>query len=92
MAKRPTRGRPVGEEASVPSGPEDLPERWSAHRKMEPVLGLLGGEPLDAVNWGTRKAEFPRRCTLCTSGSRRLHSFDRPPSPNMLDTVASLVS
>ena len=50
MAKKPTRGKPGGEEASGPSGPEDLPERWSAQRKMELVLRLLRGEPLDAVS------------------------------------------
>jgi len=50
MAKKPTRGKPDGEEAPGPSGPEDLPERWSAQRKMELVLRLLRGEPLDAVS------------------------------------------
>ncbi len=31
-------------------GSEDLPERWSAQRKMELVLRLLRGEALDAVS------------------------------------------
>ena len=56
MAKKPTRGKPGGEEAPGPSGPEDLPERWSAQRKMELVLRLLRGEPLDAVS---RESQVP---------------------------------
>jgi hypothetical protein len=31
-------------------GPSELPERWSAHRKIELVLRLLRGEALDAVS------------------------------------------
>ena len=57
MAKKPTRGKPDGEEAPGPNGPEDLPERWSAQRKMELVLRLLRGEPLDAVS---RESQVPR--------------------------------
>jgi transposase len=34
----------------------DLPERWSAQRKMELVLRLLRGEPLDAVS---RESQVP---------------------------------
>src|SRR4029434_7125500 len=56
MAKKPTRGKPDGEEAPGPNGPEDLPERWSAQRKMELVLRLLRGEPLDAVS---RESQVP---------------------------------
>src|SRR4029450_10648036 len=56
MAKKPTRGKPGGEEAPGPSGPEDLPERWSAQRKMELVLRLLRGEALDAVS---RESQIP---------------------------------
>jgi hypothetical protein len=50
MAKKPTRGKPAGEEVPAAGGAEDLPERWSAQRKMELVLRLLRGEPLDAVS------------------------------------------
>ena len=59
MAKKPTRGTPGREEAPGPSGPEDLPERWSAQRKMELVLRLLRGEPLDAVSRGGEGAGRP---------------------------------
>jgi len=56
MGKKSTRGKPSGEEVPGPSGPEDLPERWSAQRKMELVLRLLRGEPLDAVS---RESQVP---------------------------------
>jgi transposase len=56
MAKRPTRGKSGGEEVPPLSGPEDLPERWSAQRKTELVLRLLRGEPLDAVS---RESQVP---------------------------------
>lgn len=36
--------------------PEDLPERWSAQRKMELVLRLLHGESLDGVS---RESQVP---------------------------------
>jgi transposase len=55
MAKKPTRAK-SGEETPAPSGPEELPERWSAQRKMELVLRLLRGEPLDAVS---RESQVP---------------------------------
>lgn len=58
MAKKPTRGKPGGEETPVSGGPEDVPERWSAQRKMELVLRLLRGEPLDAVS---RESQVPAR-------------------------------
>ncbi len=56
MAKSRHEERPGGEEAPGSSGPEDLPERWSAQRKMELVLRLLRGEPLDAVS---RESQVP---------------------------------
>ena len=56
MAKKPARAKAVGEETPAPSGPEELPERWSAQRKMELVLRLLRGEPLDAVS---RESQVP---------------------------------
>src|SRR5499433_2544802 len=34
----------------------ELPERWSASRKMELVLRLLRGEPLDAIS---RQSQVP---------------------------------
>jgi transposase len=45
--KRPAAG---GDAAPVPGASEDLPERWSVHRKTELVLRLLRGEALDAVS------------------------------------------
>jgi len=35
---------------------QDLPERWSAQRKMELVLRLIRGDPLDAVS---RESQVP---------------------------------
>jgi transposase len=48
--------KPAGEEGPTAGGAEDLPERWSAQRKMELVLRLLRGEPLDAVS---RESQVP---------------------------------
>ena len=56
MTRRPTKGKPGGDEAPASSGPEDLPERWSAQRRPELVLRLLRGEPLDAVS---RESQVP---------------------------------
>lgn len=56
MTRKPTKGKPGGEDVSTPSGADDLPERWSAQRKMELVLRLLRGEPLDAVS---RESQVP---------------------------------
>ena len=55
MAMKPTRAKP-GEAPPAPSGPEELPKRWSAQRKMELVLRLLRGEALDAVS---RESQVP---------------------------------
>lgn len=38
------------------STPDELPERWSAQRKMELVLRLMRGESLDAVS---RESQVP---------------------------------
>ncbi len=56
MTRKPTKGKPGGEDTPVPSAPEDVPERWSAQRKTELVLRLLRGEPLDAVS---RESQVP---------------------------------
>jgi hypothetical protein len=57
MTRKPTKGKPGGgDEAPASSGPEDLPERWSAQRKTELVVRLLRGEPLDAVS---RESQVP---------------------------------
>jgi hypothetical protein len=59
MNRKPSKGKAGGEESATASGPgsgEDLPERWSAQRKMELVLRLLRGEPLDAVS---RESQIP---------------------------------
>ncbi len=44
-----------GQSPSTPA-PEDLPEWWSAQRKMELVLRLLRGESVDAVS---RESQVP---------------------------------
>ncbi len=46
---------PEGPSPNTP-GPDDLPERWSAQRKMELVLRLLRGESLDLVS---RESQVP---------------------------------
>ena len=62
MAKKPTKGKGSGDEVPTAGGAEELPdaeelpERWSAQRKMELVLRLLRGEPLDAVS---RESQVP---------------------------------
>jgi transposase len=56
MTRKPSTGKPRGEDTPAPSVPEDLPERWSAPRKMELVLRLLRGEALDAVS---RESQVP---------------------------------
>ena len=66
MAKKPTRAKSGGEETSAPSGPEELPERWSAQRKTELVLRLLRGEPLDAVS---RESQSPPMSSRAGSAS-----------------------
>ncbi len=43
------------DEGAQPTG-EELPERWSAQRKMELMLRLLRGEPVDAVS---RESQVP---------------------------------
>ena len=43
-------------EAAPAEGPGELPERWSAQRKMELVIRLLRGEALDAVS---RESQVP---------------------------------
>ena len=59
MGKKPTRGKPGGEEAPGPSGPEDLPERWSAQRKLELVLRLLRARTLEAAITPRTKVILP---------------------------------
>jgi transposase len=56
MAKKPTKGKGSGDEVPTAGGAEGLPERWSAQRKMELVLRLLRGEPLEAVS---RESQVP---------------------------------
>jgi transposase len=81
MAKKPIRAKPAGEETSAPSGPEELPERWSAQRKTELVLRLLRGEPLDVVS---RESQVPahelesRKRVFLEAGGRRLRSQSDP--------------
>jgi hypothetical protein len=36
MTRKPTKGKPGADETTAASGPEDLPERWSAQRKYPP--------------------------------------------------------
>ena len=56
MTRKPSKGKPGGEDAPAPSVPEEQPERWSAQRKTELVLRLLRGEPLDVVS---RESQVP---------------------------------
>jgi transposase len=53
--KGPKRKPTPGSEPPAVDAPE-LPERWSAARKMELVLRLLRGEALDAVS---RESQVP---------------------------------
>ena len=70
MAKKPTRAKPGADESPSPNRPEEWPERWSAQRKMELVLRLLRGEPLDAVSRESQvPAHEPRAGSAC-SGTR----------------------
>ena len=55
MAKKPTRAKSSGE-TPAPSEPEELPERWSAQRKMKLVL-RLGGYSQHAVVQDRRTAD-----------------------------------
>jgi transposase len=84
MTRKPTRGKPGGEESAMPGGPggvEDLPERWSAQRKTELVLRLLRGEPLDAVS---RESQVPAheleswKRVFLETGARGLKSRSDP--------------
>jgi transposase len=81
MTRKPTKGKPGGEEIPTPSGPEDLPERWSAQRKTELVLRLLRGEPLDVVS---RESQVPAhelegwRRVFLEAGGRGLKSRSDP--------------
>jgi len=50
MAKKPDR---VPHPPAAPTASE-LPERWSVQRKLEVVLRLLRGEPLDQVSRETQ--------------------------------------
>jgi transposase len=57
MGRKATKRTATGEQeaAGSPTG-DELPERWSAQRKMELVLRLLRGEALDAVS---RESQVP---------------------------------
>src|SRR5215510_1830202 len=56
MTRKPSKGKPRGEDTPAPGVSGDLPERWSAQRKTELVLRLLRGEALDAVS---RESQVP---------------------------------
>jgi transposase len=47
--KQQKRAAAGGDATPLAGASEDLPERWSVHRKTELVLRLLRGEALDAV-------------------------------------------
>lgn len=55
MGTKPRKPTAAREEPAGPEPPE-LPERWSAQRKMTVVLRLLRGEPLEAVS---RESQVP---------------------------------
>jgi transposase len=72
-----TESRPNGSEREDP----EVPERWSAKRKMEIVLRLLRGEPLDQVSRETQVPahlleEWQRR--FLEGGQRGLRSRRDP--------------
>jgi len=77
-----TRARkPAMQEEATPRESPELPERWSAPRKMELVLRLLRGEALDAVS---RESQIPahelesgKRVCL-EAGARGLRSRGEP--------------
>ena len=80
MGKKPRS--PAAPSSPTPSGEEpDLPERWSAQRKMELVLRLLRGEPLDAVS---RESQVPAHTLegwqrrLLDAGIKGLRSHREP--------------
>ena len=54
MGTRPRK--PAMQEEATPRESPELPDRWSAQRKMELVLRLLRGEGLDAVS---RESQVP---------------------------------
>ena len=57
MANRPRKRTPPGSEVStLTAAGDELPERWSIHRKTELVLRLLRGEGLDTVS---RESQVP---------------------------------
>src|SRR5438876_12195111 len=56
MKAKPPKGKPGGSEPTPGATADDLPERWSAQRKMELVLRLMRGEALDAVS---RESQVP---------------------------------
>ena len=64
--------------------PEGLPKRWSARRKAEVVLRLLGGEDIGEVSREVRVAP-PREVGGSPTTSNRcgcgLHQPGRRPSP-----------
>ena len=53
---RKPKGVGFAAKATPSEGPPELPERWSAQRKMELVLRLLRDEALDAVS---RESQVP---------------------------------
>jgi hypothetical protein len=56
MTTKPGPLTPDEGTSPTPSTPDELPERWSAQRKMELVLRLMRGESLDAVS---RESQVP---------------------------------
>ncbi len=77
--KRTRRGPTSGE--PMPTAGDDLPERWSAQRKMELMLRLLRGEALDAVS---RESQVPAheleswKRVFLDAGARGLKSRSEP--------------
>ena len=56
MGKKARKPMTAPAEEPVASEGVELPERWSVQRKIELVLRLLRGEPLDAVS---RESQIP---------------------------------
>ena len=59
MADKRRKSTAPGSETPAPDAIE-LPERWSVQRKMELVLRLRRGEPLDAVSRESQLLSFAK--------------------------------
>src|SRR5918996_571412 len=91
--KTNTKKPPSAADSATPSDPTDLPERWSAQRKVELVLRLLRGESLDSVS---RDSQVPAhelerwKRAFLDAGMRGLKRHVEPEDRELLRTRAKL--